>query len=79
MLGAAARAGATIHLMPAFGIGFSALFLSEYPQWFHFAGFALILVGVALSTMRRRNKDGYAARNPSFRDGAKGAGTPWKR
>jgi len=50
----AARAGATMHLMPAFGIGLSALFLGEYPQWFHFAGIALILVGVALSTMRRK-------------------------
>ena len=48
----AARAGVTLHLMPAFGVVLSAIFLSEYPQWFHFVGIALILVGVALSSMR---------------------------
>src|SRR5438309_5396412 len=46
----AARAGVTLHLMPAFGVVLSAIFLSEYPQWFHFVGIALILVGVALSS-----------------------------
>src|SRR5260221_5630867 len=46
----AARAGVTLHLMPAFGVVLSALFLSEYPQWFHFVGIALVLVGVALSS-----------------------------
>ena len=46
----AARAGVTLHLMPAFGVLLSAVFLSEYPQWFHFVGIALILVGVALSS-----------------------------
>jgi drug/metabolite transporter (DMT)-like permease len=48
----AARAGATLHLMPAFGVILSALFLAEYPFWFHFAGIALILGGVALSSFR---------------------------
>jgi drug/metabolite transporter (DMT)-like permease len=48
----AARAGATMHLMPAIGIVLSALFLAEYPAWYHFAGIALILAGVALSTFR---------------------------
>jgi drug/metabolite transporter (DMT)-like permease len=46
----AARAGVTLHLMPAFGVVLSAIFLSEYPKWFHFVGIALILVGVALSS-----------------------------
>jgi len=46
----AARAGVTLHLMPAFGVVLSAIFLSEYPQWFHFVGIALILVGVTLSS-----------------------------
>ncbi len=46
----AARAGVTLHLMPAFGVVLSAIFLSEYPQWFHFVGIALILAGVALSS-----------------------------
>lgn len=48
----AGRAGATMHLMPAIGVGLAALFLGEYPRWFHFAGIALILSGVALSTFR---------------------------
>jgi drug/metabolite transporter (DMT)-like permease len=48
----AARAGVTLHLMPAFGVLLSALLLGEYPRWFHFAGIALILAGVALSSLR---------------------------
>lgn len=51
----AARAGATMHLMPAFGIGLSAIFLGEYPQPYHFAGIGLILAGVALATLRPRS------------------------
>jgi drug/metabolite transporter (DMT)-like permease len=46
----AARAGATMHLMPAIAVLLSALFLGEYPAWFHFAGIALILAGVGLSS-----------------------------
>ena len=42
----AARAGVTLHLMPAFGVLLSMLFLGEYPHGFHFAGMALILAGV---------------------------------
>jgi len=49
----AARAAATMHLMPAIAVGLAALFLDEYPQWFHVAGIALILAGVGLSTTRR--------------------------
>ena len=48
----AARAGATMHLMPAFGIALAALFLGEYPRWHHFVGIALILAGVALSSLK---------------------------
>jgi drug/metabolite transporter (DMT)-like permease len=48
----AARAGATMHLMPAFGIALAALFLGEYPRWHHFLGIALILAGVALSSLK---------------------------
>lgn len=48
----AARAGVTLHLMPAFGVALSAVLLAEYPSWFHFAGIALILGGVALSSFR---------------------------
>jgi drug/metabolite transporter (DMT)-like permease len=46
----AARAGATMHLMPAIAVGLAALFLGEYPAWYHFAGITLILAGVTLST-----------------------------
>jgi len=49
----AARAGATMHLMPAIGVLLSVLFLAEYPAWHHFAGIALILAGVGLSTWRK--------------------------
>ena len=48
----AARAGVTLHLMPAFGVLLSMLFLGEYPRWYHFAGIALILAGVATSSVR---------------------------
>jgi len=48
----AARAGVTMHLMPAFGVLLAALFLGERPRWFHFAGIALILAGVVLSSAR---------------------------
>jgi drug/metabolite transporter (DMT)-like permease len=45
-----ARAGVTMHLMPAIGVALSVIFLGEYPRWFHFAGIALILAGVTLSS-----------------------------
>ena len=48
----AARAGVTMHLMPAFGVLLAALFLGELPRWFHFAGIVLILAGVLLSSAR---------------------------
>ena len=48
----AARAGATMHLMPAMGVMLAAIFLAEYPRWYHFAGIALILAGVGLSTFK---------------------------
>ena len=48
----AVRAGVTMHLMPAFGVILSALFLAEYPGWYHFAGIALILSGVGLSSLK---------------------------
>jgi drug/metabolite transporter (DMT)-like permease len=48
----AARAGVTLHLMPAIGVLLSAIFLAEYPRWYHFAGIALILAGVGLSSLR---------------------------
>ncbi len=46
------RAGVTMHLMPAIGVLLAVLFLGEYPRWFHFAGIALVLAGVALSSLK---------------------------
>jgi drug/metabolite transporter (DMT)-like permease len=46
----AARAGVTMHLMPGITVLLSMLFLGEYPSWYHGAGIALILAGVALSS-----------------------------
>jgi drug/metabolite transporter (DMT)-like permease len=48
----AVRAGVTMHLMPAMGVVLAAIFLAEYPRWYHFAGIALILAGVGLSSFR---------------------------
>jgi drug/metabolite transporter (DMT)-like permease len=50
----APRAGVTMHLMPALTVLLSMIFLGEYPSWYHGAGIALILAGVALSTWRAR-------------------------
>jgi len=48
----AARAGVTMHLMPALGVLLAAIFLAEYPQVYHFAGIGLILAGVGLSSVK---------------------------
>jgi drug/metabolite transporter (DMT)-like permease len=48
----AARAGVTMHLMPAIAVTLAVLFLDELPRWYHGAGIALILSGVALSSWR---------------------------
>lgn len=43
-----------IHLMPVFGTLLAAAFLGERPHWFHFAGMALILCGIFLTSRYRR-------------------------
>lgn len=48
----AARAGAWMHLMPAFGVLLAAAFLGEYPRAYHLVGIGLILAGIALSSFR---------------------------
>lgn len=48
------RAGLFIHLMPVFATLLSALFLGENPMSFHFAGIALILGGIWLTTLHTR-------------------------
>jgi drug/metabolite transporter (DMT)-like permease len=57
----AARAGATMHLMPAIGAVLAMVFLDELPRWFHFAGIGLILAGVGLSTWRRLRSSSAAS------------------
>ena len=48
----AARAGVTMHLMPAITVLLAMLFLGEQPGWYHGLGIGLILAGVALSASR---------------------------
>jgi drug/metabolite transporter (DMT)-like permease len=48
----AARTGGFSHLLPAFGVIFSALFLAEYPFWYHYVGIVLIVTGIALSSLK---------------------------
>jgi drug/metabolite transporter (DMT)-like permease len=50
----AARAGTTMHLMPAIAVVLAAIFLGERPYWYHFAGVLLILAGVTLASIRTR-------------------------
>jgi drug/metabolite transporter (DMT)-like permease len=47
-----ARTGGFSHLLPAFGVLFAAIFLGEYPQWYHYAGILLIFAGIALSSIK---------------------------
>jgi drug/metabolite transporter (DMT)-like permease len=49
----ASKASLFIHLMPVFGTLLSVIFLDERPHLYHFAGIALILSGIWLTTMRR--------------------------
>ena len=48
----AARAGPWMHGVMAFGVLLAAVFLGEYPRWFHIAGVVLILAGIGISTFR---------------------------
>ena len=47
------RAGQFMHLMPAFGILLSMLFLGEQPALYHLVGIALILAGIFLTAQGR--------------------------
>lgn len=51
-----ARAGLAITLMPIFGAFLSSLLLGEKLHGYHFAGMALILLGIALSLAGRRGQ-----------------------
>ena len=48
----AARTGGFSHLLPAFGVIFAAIFLREYPVWYHYVGIVLIFGGIALSALK---------------------------
>jgi drug/metabolite transporter (DMT)-like permease len=45
----AARASFFTHLVPVFGAALGYLLLGERLGWYHLAGFAFILAGIALS------------------------------
>jgi drug/metabolite transporter (DMT)-like permease len=47
-----ARAGLFIHLLPAFGILLSIVFLDERPEIYHAVGIALIFTGIWLNTRK---------------------------
>jgi len=47
------RAAPFIHLMPVFGSILAILFLGERPQFFHAAGYALVLTGVVLAARKQ--------------------------
>lgn len=46
-----------LHLMPVFGTALAIAFLGEKLAWYHFAGYALVIAGIALATL-----SGQAAR-----------------
>lgn len=56
-LAGANRAGQFLHLMPLFGSLLAALFLGERLQGYHFAGAALIGVGIGLANFRNKGGD----------------------
>lgn len=56
-----ARAGLAITLMPIFGAFLSAALLGETLHGYHFAGMALILLGIAFSLLARRAHAGSGA------------------
>jgi drug/metabolite transporter (DMT)-like permease len=58
-----ARAGLAITLMPIFGAFLSAALLGEKLHLYHFAGMALILLGIALSLAGKREQGGSGAAN----------------
>lgn len=50
------RAGLFIHLMPVFGSLMAILFLGETFRWFHAAGIGLIVSGIIMSTLIKKNR-----------------------
>jgi len=56
----AARAGQSVHLMPAFGIVLAVLFLGERFHLYHVAGIGLIAFGILLASLRPAPEIGHA-------------------
>ena len=48
------RAAPFLHLMPVFGTVLAIAFLGEAIAWFHFAGYVLVIGGIALATLTAR-------------------------
>lgn len=45
-----------LHLMPVFGTALAIVFLGERVAWFHLAGYALVIGGIALATLSARSR-----------------------
>ncbi|MDI4659075.1 DMT family transporter [Xanthobacter autotrophicus] len=43
-----------LHLMPVFGTALAIVFLGETMAWYHVAGYALVITGIALATLAAR-------------------------
>lgn len=43
-----------LHLMPVFGTALAIVFLGERMAWYHVAGYALVIAGIALATLSAR-------------------------
>ncbi|MET3352983.1 DMT family transporter [Xanthobacter autotrophicus] len=43
-----------LHLMPVFGTALAIVFLGETMAWYHAAGYALVIAGIALATLSAR-------------------------
>lgn len=48
------RSGPFFHLMPVFGSALAILFLGERPQWYHAAGYLLVISGILIATRKAR-------------------------
>ena len=53
----AARAGQSVHLMPALGTALAVVFLGERFHLYHAAGIMLIAVGILLAALRSRGRE----------------------
>lgn len=54
------RAAPFFHLIPVFGSALAILFLGERPEWYHAAGYALVLAGIAAAARKPKAISGDA-------------------